>query len=344
MDEVDAGGQVDPGREQPPADLHRLGQAAQHQRQDRPQPQRLLADGVDVVVVAVAQAVQHAGRADRALDGPGQRGRRGLVPGDEQRHQLVAQLLVGHLAAVLVAGLEQQREDVVAFLEVGRAAALADLGVDQLVGGPADALEDVRAVDAVRAEHRHHRQAARVRAPFERVRERRAQALAPGVVLHAEDRPDDHLERDALHRGAHRVGLPGRPALDLRGRDLGHRLLVAAHALAVEGRQHQLALRHVGALVQQQHRVVPEHRQQHDVRLAGVQHARVAGEDLLDRVGVGEEHPRALVRDPQREHVAVAAPAVLEHRPRPEDPARRLERARRCRAGWDRGVHIPDGI
>ena len=64
-------------------------------------------------------------------------------------------------------------------------------------------------------------------------------------------------------------------------------------------------------------------------------HARVAGEDLLDRVGVGEHHPRALVRDPQREHVAVAALAVLEHR----------ARAGIQRTVWSgRGVVGPGGI
>jgi hypothetical protein len=34
-------------------------------------------------------------------------------------------------------------------------------------------------------------------------------------------------------------------------RDVRHRLLVAAHAFAVERRQHQLALRHVSVLVEQ---------------------------------------------------------------------------------------------
>ena len=126
--------------------------------------------------------------------------------------------------------------------------------------------------------------------------------------------------------------LAGGPALDLARRDLGHRLLVAAHARAVERRQHQLALRHVGVLVEQQHRVAAEHRQQHHVRLAGMQQPRVAREDLLDRVRIGNEDPRALVGDLQREHVAVAARAVLQHRRRPGDPASGLKRARRARA------------
>ena len=41
-----------------------------------------------------------------------------------------------------------------------------------------------------------------------------------------------------------------------------HDPLEGAHALAVEGRQQQLALAHVGGVVEQQHRVVAEQRQQ----------------------------------------------------------------------------------
>ena len=272
--EVDAGRHVDARREQPAADLHRLGQAAQHQRQDRAQAQRLLADGVDVVVVAVAQALEHARRAHRALDGPGERRRRRLVSGHQQRHQLVAQLLVGHRAAVLVAGLQQQREHVVALLEVGCAAALTDLLVDQRVGRRSHRREQVGARESPRAERREHRHAARARPPLERAPEGLAQARPAFVVLHAEDGSDDHLERDPLHRGADGVGLPRRPALDLLGCHLGHRLLVAAHALTVEGGQHQLALGHVRGLVEHQHRVVTQQRQHHDVGLTGVEHPR----------------------------------------------------------------------
>jgi hypothetical protein len=162
-----------------------------------------------------------------------------------------------------------------------------------------------------------------------------AQPRATRVFLHAEDRAHDHLERDPLHRRPHCVRLAERPALDLGSRHVRHRPLVAAHAPAVERGQHQLALRHVGGLVEQQHRVVAEHREQHHVCLAGVEQARVAGEDLPDRVGMGEEDPDPLVGDAQCEHVAVAAPAVLEHRAGAEDPAERLQRARRARSGWE---------
>ena len=65
-------------------------------------------------------------------------------------------------------------------------------------------------------------------------------------------------------------------------------------------------------LVEQQHRARAEQRPQDRVGLAGVQHARVAGEDLLDVVGVARASPSALVRRAQREGVAVAVAAALE--------------------------------
>ena len=99
-----------------PADLHVLLEHARHDRQHRAQPQRLLAHRVEIVLVArghlVAQALQLLGVAHEPLDRPGERGRGGLMAGHQQGHQLVAQLLVAHRLAVLVAGLDQQREDV----------------------------------------------------------------------------------------------------------------------------------------------------------------------------------------------------------------------------------------
>ena len=58
------------------------------------------------------------GRAHQALPGPGERVGGGLVPGEHEREQLVAQLVVGERLAVLGARLQQQREDVAALVEV----------------------------------------------------------------------------------------------------------------------------------------------------------------------------------------------------------------------------------
>jgi hypothetical protein len=60
------------------------------------------------------------------------------------------------------------------------------------------------------------------------------------------------------------------------------------------------------------------------VSLAGVKDARVAGEHLLHHLRVRKEDPDTLVRDAQREHVAVAPMAALHERRGPEHPANRL--------------------
>ena len=148
----------------------------------------------------------------------------------------------------------------------------------------------------------HRQQQARVGGEVEEVAQRRAQRVHALAVVDAEDGLEDDLERDRLHPRAQLVGGAGGPALDLAGGDLGHLLAVALHALAVEGRQQQPALADVRLLVEHQDRVVAEDRAQDLVALAGVEDLRVAGEDLLDQLRVGDHHPGALVGDPQREH------------------------------------------
>src|SRR4029077_6807688 len=72
---------------------------------------------------------------EEKVKGPGERRRRRLVAGEQQRHQLVAQVGVVHPLAVLEASLHQLREDVVTLLEAAFRAAFGDLGVEQLVDG-----------------------------------------------------------------------------------------------------------------------------------------------------------------------------------------------------------------
>ena len=118
-----------PGRQQVAADLQRRGQVAADRGDDRAQAQRLLdrrlevGAGVLPLAPLGAQALDHGRVADQALQGPAQRRRRRLVAGQQQGHQLVAQLEVGQRLAVLVAGLQQHREDVVVAARVGLGAA-----------------------------------------------------------------------------------------------------------------------------------------------------------------------------------------------------------------------------
>ena len=73
-----------------------------------------------------------------------------------------------------------------------------------------------------------------------------------------------------------------------RAGHLDDQLAVALDPLAVEGRQQQLALAHVRAVVEGQDRVRPERRLEHGrVRLAGVEDGGVAGEERFDQAPAG---------------------------------------------------------
>ena len=71
--------------------------------------------------------------AHQQISRPRQRRRRRLVAGQEQRDELVAQLLVAHRAAVLEARARQQRQDVLALGEGRVDAPLRDLGEQHVV-------------------------------------------------------------------------------------------------------------------------------------------------------------------------------------------------------------------
>ncbi len=61
--------------------------------------------------------------------GPRKRDRGRLVPSQQERAYLVEQLLVGHLAAILVAGMQHHRQQIDARLTLG-AALFDDLSYD----------------------------------------------------------------------------------------------------------------------------------------------------------------------------------------------------------------------
>ena len=274
-------------------------------------------------------ASQPPGRRVEPLGGPGERGRRRLVAGDEQRHQLVADLRVGERLALLRPRGEQEREDVLARL----CTAIRDLLEQELVDGAQPRLVEAELLDPLgpRRDHGEHRRAAHD--PVHHLRQAGAELVQPRAPLDAEDDAQHDVERDRLQPRRERDPVPARPARDVLARDLGDEVVVAGHARAVERRQHQLALAQVLRAVEQEHGRAAEERAQDHVRLACVQERRVALEHLAHVVGVREHDPRRLRPDLDGEHVAVARVGLCHERAGPRHPRGGLRRARHARSG-----------
>ena len=220
----------------------------------------------------------------------------GLVARHQQRHQLVAQLLVRHATAILVTRLDQHRQHVVALLEVGgapaarrspRRAARSPGAIDAAERGHADSrYGPITAIVAMRRGSEPQASTSR---------EGRLRAGARSAMWssrHPEHGAPHHLEGDRLH---------ARPQLDRAARRPGLHLAVG-HARPSSPRSGASARRGTvgasslrcamcGCSSSSGTRVAAEDGEQHHVRLAGVQQPGVAGEHLLHRVGVGEEHP-----------------------------------------------------
>jgi hypothetical protein len=99
----------------------------------------------------------------------------------------------------------------------------------------------------------------------------------------------------------------------------------------VEGRQHQLALLHVRALVEQDDRVLADERLEHPGALTGVKDVGRRREDLLDLLGIAQDHERWRQREAHREAAPIARAQLLEigERPVPEtDPLHQCGEAR----------------
>ena len=91
-----------------------------------------------------------------------------------------------------------------------------------------------------------------------------------------------------------REGLADRPRIDRLVGSVTHDGRVLAHALAVEGRQHQSPLAQMLGAVEQQHGAVSEHGSERSVCLARPQALRGAPEDLAHGIGVEHHHEAAV--------------------------------------------------
>ncbi len=257
--------------------------------------------------------------AEQALEGPGQRVGRGLVAGEHERQQLVAELLVGEALALLGLRIEQQGEDVGAAFgpapgldhRVHVAVEVGERGLGHahgLVLARVHELEELSLGTGGQV-HEHANR------PPERV----LGSARHGLALDAEDAGHDHVEGDGLHARRERERRADRPAVDLAVRGLADHAGVALHRLAVERREQQLALAHVARADGREHRVRP--------------HDRAQGRFARDRrrlLGPGREERLDVIgmrRD--RGHVAAAHERVDAGRRRPARGAR----ATRTRSG-----------
>jgi len=132
---------------------------------------------------------------------------------------------------------------------------------------------------------------------------------------------DADPNRDQWYIGSD--GLVARPALHLPLRNLGHQIAEAIHALAVEGGEDELALLHVGAFVEQNHRVLADQWLEHASPLARVKDVGRRHEHLLHLIGVGDDHEGWRGWEANREALAVPGAAALQvgERTRPQPDA-----------------------
>ena len=253
------------------------------------------------------------------------------MSGHEEREHLVDQLRVGHRLALLVACLDQHREDVGPALRALAPAAgdLGDeLGADRLpVADEATPGRETPELDLEGPDGEEGCGGA------VGLREEADDALPDAgearALVHPEHGAEDDVEGDRLHLVMDREGLPEGPAVDHAVGDLAHDAAVDVHPLAVERRCHQASLAVMALAVQQQDRVPPEDGTEDRAGgLAGAELRPVAGEDLLDGLGVGEHDHRGPTERVGRVAVAVPTGGDVERRVGPERVAQTLEEAR----------------
>ena len=322
---------MNPRGQVPARERDRLDQVARRDRERGPDAQHLLDHRLEVRGIALAQPRVHAGMAGEPLEGPCQRGRRGVVARHQQRHELVAEVAVARRVAVLVALLEQHGEHgVVAGIGAAAGYDLEQQRVEALHPQPEAAPRAARAEIALHERHREH---PRHRAHgVERAVDRLSQLRRLAVAADAEDDPEDRLEREPLH--ALERHHPAAPTAQLLVRQLRDQRLERAHPLAVERRLDQPALTDVLVAVEQRDRVISRERPEELPALAGGRHGGIQPEQLPHGIGMREQHHR-LIRPvgPDGDRVAEAPVHPPEEPGRPHGPSDRLPGGRRPGTG-----------
>src|SRR2546430_369724 len=242
------------------------------------------------------------------------------------------------IGAVLVARGDEEGEDV-GTLWGGSCPSLGDRGEEQRVDLPPDPEQAAPGTERSEIDLQSRPEPEGIRPepdpPPEEIPE-----PAELLPLEAEDRAEDHVERDRLHLGLDGERTSERPALDRAIRDGPHRVPVGEHPLAVERRQHETPLAGMTGAVEEEERVRTEERPQDHGRRPGAEGLLVAGEDPAHRVGRREHDNRDADRQAKREAVPVAVRALLEEARGPKGEAEtlmdRMQRGARGEGGGRR--------
>ena len=188
-----------------------------------------------------ARRASASGMLGEQVPGPRQRHRGRLVAGQEERHDLVAHLPVGHAAAVVgVLRLQQHREQVAAVLAAG--APRGDDAVDdrvELAGPPAASAGCAASAPSRGASGRLA--SARRSPPSARAGASATSSRSP-PNLGVEERLGDDGLGERHHLGVDVADLAVRPAAEPARGVGGHHLAVGGDALAVERGLHEPAL------------------------------------------------------------------------------------------------------
>ena len=332
MDELDGRIYDDATRQVVTGDRGGLGEPPRDAADHRAQPHSLLDHRLEELLVAVIRGALHLreqiGAAREVVEDPGERRRSGLVAGEQQGDEVVAQLVVG----LLRVRDEQLGQHVAPFVEVGNRAPVGDLGVHQFVDVVLQALEPPPRADALQGGIHPPDEDHRVDA--DQPAEQRAHLTEASCVGDAEDDAQDHLEADVVQVLMNRERHAERPGGDVIGSDLLHGAGPVAHRLPVKGGHHLASALAMRVLIEQQDGLLTHDRPEDRVSLAGMEGVSRAGEDLADVFRTGEHDAATGRRRVHGEHVPVATlPARRDVWPQAEEQdglhRRRQFRARR---------------
>ena len=138
--------------------------------------------------------------------------------------------------------------------------------------------------------------------------DQRSRLLEASLLTDAEDRPQDHVERDRPQPLVQRKRLAHGPGRRSPARQSSESCPPAADVLSVERRQKQLAVAHVGLVVEREHGIAADGRLQHRLaRLSGMERACVARENLANQFRVGDADDRPHTGEPRGAHRPIAA-------------------------------------